>query len=280
MTATAATGQPLPPVTRLRRLRAYRSMARTTLKSLVAYQTSFLFGMFAAAFGALSMLYLWRSVLASGPRHGFDWPHMKAYLLVAFVAGSLVSNYTDYRMANRIRQGDVALDLVRPVDYQWARFAESAGSALYEAGTALVVAAAAGAAFGGIPAPAAGAWGPFVLSMLLVMPLRFGIVYMSGLLVFWTQNYVGVQAGRTALITLFSGALVPLAFLPSWLRTAATCLPFAGMASTPASLYSGSLHGDAALRAVLVQAFWSLGLWWLARLMWRGACRKLTVHGG
>jgi ABC-2 type transport system permease protein len=255
-------------------------MAKTALKSLVAYQTSFLFGMLASAFGTLSMLYLWRSVLSAGPRHGFDWPQMKAYLLVAFVAGSLVSSYTDYRMANRIQAGDVALDLVRPVDYQWARLAESVGFAVYEAGTAVTVAVVAGVVFGGIPLPDPGTAGLFALSALMVLPLRFGIVYASGLLVFWTRNYVGVQAARIALITLFSGALVPLAFLPEWMRVASAYLPFTGMAATPASLYSGTLQGSAATTAVLVQAAWSIGLWWLARLMWSTACRKLTVHGG
>ncbi|MFI8802616.1 ABC transporter permease [Micromonospora chalcea] len=250
------------------------------LKSLLAYQTSFLFGMLASAFGVLSMLYLWRSALAAGPRQGFDWPQMKAYLLVAFVVGSLVSSYTDYRMANRIQQGDVAMDLVRPVDYQWSRLAESVGFAVYEAGTAIVVVLAAAAIFGGMPPPDRDTLPLFILSALLVLPLRFGIVYLSGLLVFWTQNYVGVQAARIALITLFSGALVPLAFLPEWMRVIATYLPFVGMASTPALLYTGSLEGSDATTAVLVQAAWAVVLWWLARLMWSAAARKLTVHGG
>ncbi|MER6590132.1 ABC transporter permease [Micromonospora chalcea] len=277
MTAGAV---PLPADTRSRRIRAYRSMARMALKSLLAYQTSFLFGMLASAFGVLSMLYLWRSALAAGPRQGFDWPQMKAYLLVAFVVGSLVSSYTDYRMANRIQQGDVAMDLVRPVDYQWSRLAESVGFAVYEAGTAIVVVLAAAAIFGGMSPPDRDTVPLFILSALLVLPLRFGIVYLSGLLVFWTQNYVGVQAARIALITLFSGALVPLAFLPEWMRVIATYLPFVGMASTPALLYTGSLEGSDATTAVLVQAAWAVALWWLARLMWSAAARKLTVHGG
>ncbi|MEV1059537.1 MULTISPECIES: ABC transporter permease [Micromonospora] len=277
MTAGAV---PLPADTRSRRIRAYRSMARMALKSLLAYQTSFLFGMLASAFGVLSMLYLWRSALAAGPRQGFDWPQMKAYLLVAFVVGSLVSSYTDYRMANRIQQGDVAMDLVRPVDYQWSRLAESVGFAVYEAGTAIVVVLAAAAIFGGMSPPDRDTLPLFILSALLVLPLRFGIVYLSGLLVFWTQNYVGVQAARIALITLFSGALVPLAFLPEWMRVIATYLPFVGMASTPALLYTGSLEGSDATTAVLVQAAWAVALWWLARLMWSAAARKLTVHGG
>lgn len=280
MTFVTAGAVPLPADTRSRRIRAYRSMARMALKSLLAYQTSFLFGMLASAFGVLSMLYLWRSALAAGPRQGFDWPQMKAYLLVAFVVGSLVSSYTDYRMANRIQQGDVAMDLVRPVDYQWSRLAESVGFAVYEAGTAIVVVLAAAAIFGGMSPPDRDTLPLFILSALLVLPLRFGIVYLSGLLVFWTQNYVGVQAARIALITLFSGALVPLAFLPEWMRVIATYLPFVGMASTPALLYTGSLEGSDATTAVLVQAAWAVVLWWLARLMWSAAARKLTVHGG
>ncbi|MFE2613173.1 ABC transporter permease [Micromonospora chalcea] len=280
MTFVTAGAVPLPADTRSRRIRAYRSMARMALKSLLAYQTSFLFGMLASAFGVLAMLYLWRSALAAGSRQGFDWPQMKAYLLVAFVVGSLVSSYTDYRMANRIQQGDVAMDLVRPVDYQWSRLAESVGFAVYEAGTAIVVVLAAAAIFGGMPPPDRDTLPLFILSALLVLPLRFGIVYLSGLLVFWTQNYVGVQAARIALITLFSGALVPLAFLPEWMRIIATYLPFVGMASTPALLYTGSLDGSDATTAVLVQAAWAVALWWLARLMWSAAARKLTVHGG
>ena len=46
------------------RLRARRSMARTAFRSLFAHQVSFVFGLLATAFAVLSMLYLWRAVLA------------------------------------------------------------------------------------------------------------------------------------------------------------------------------------------------------------------------
>lgn len=261
-------------------MRANRSMARTAFRSLVTHQTSFLFGLLATAFAALSMLYLWRAVLADGPVHGFDWPHMKAYLLITFVAGSLVSSYVDYRMAGRIREGDVAMDLVRPVGYQRARFAEAVGFGVYELGTGVLVAVVAALVFGGVPGPARGDGLAFVAAALLVLPLRFGIVYLSGLLVFWTQNYVGVQAGRIALVTLCSGALVPIVFLPAWTQDVLTYLPFVGMAATPALVYVGHLAGGEAWRAVGVQAFWVAALWALGRALWGAASRKLTVHGG
>jgi viologen exporter family transport system permease protein len=262
-------------------LRVYRALARASLRSVLAYQSSLLFGLLGSAFGMLAMLYLWQAVLADGRTGaGFDWPHMKAYLLVGFVAGSVVSSWTDYRMAFRIMQGDVAMDLVRPVDYQRARFAETVGFACYEAGLALVVVVLSALVFGGVPWPGPAGTALFVLSALLVLPLRFGIVYASGLLIFWTQNYVGIQMARVALVTLFSGALVPFAFFPDWLHAVADVLPFAGMASTPALVFVGSLTGTDAVRAVAVQAAWAAALWWLARLWWNRASRQLTVHGG
>ena len=263
-----------------RETRANVTIARTAFRSLVAYQMSFIFGLLAAAVSALAMLYLWRSVLAAGARGGFTWPDMKAYLLIAFVAGSLVSAYVDYRIAGRIREGDVALDFVRPIGYHRARFVETLGFGAYELFSGVVVAAVVALVFGGIRGVQSGSLVPFLVSAVLVLPLRFGIVYISGLVVFWTRNYVGVQAARIALVTLFSGALVPLALFPDWLHNLANVLPFAGMASTPALIYVGHLTGSAAWTAILVQAAWVIGLWLAGAALWGVASRKVTIHGG
>jgi ABC-2 type transport system permease protein len=272
---------PAPAAARAVPFRAYVGLARAALTSLLAYQGTLLFGLLASVFSAVAMLYLWQAALRDGGApHGFDWPTMKAYLLVAFVAGSLVSSYVDYRLAFRIQRGDIALDLVRPVDYQRARFAEAVGFGGYELVTALVVASAAAALFGGVPVLPGADVLPFLVSALLVLPLRFAFVYISAMAVFWTQNYVGVQAGRIALVTLFSGALVPLAFLPGWLQALAAVLPFQGMAATPALLFTGLLTGRDAWAAVAVQIGWTLALWWGARGLWQAASRQLTVHGG
>jgi ABC-2 type transport system permease protein len=280
-TAVRRAGEEALPPPRPVPARAYLALARAALGSLLAYQATFLFGLLASVFSAVAMLYLWRAVLSGGQApHGFDWPTMKAYLLVAFVAGSLCSSYVDYRLAFRIQRGDVALDLVRPVDYQRARFAEAIGFGGYELGTALVVAVTAGIVFGGVPMPDPSHLLPFVLSALLVLPLRFSFVYISSMAVFWAQNYVGVQAGRVALVTLFSGALVPLQFLPGGLDRVAAALPFQGMAATPALLFTGLLSGREAWTALALQAAWTVALWWGARGLWRAASRQLTVHGG
>lgn len=261
-------------------LRAYRALSATALKSVLAYRFQFFMGMLGSTFLLLTMLYLWRTILANGAQAGFSWPQMKAYLLVAFVANSVVSFYTDWRMAVRIRDGLVAVDLTKPIDYQRARFAEALGFAAFEyaSGTMLVLLAL--LFFGGVPVPHGVHLVLFLVSMLLVMPLKFSIVYATALLCFWTHNYMGINWARLAITNLMSGVIIPLAFFPGWLHSLASVLPFQGMAYTPAILFLDRLSVRGAVVAVLVQLGWTIALWFAAAAAWRAASRRLTVHGG
>jgi ABC-2 type transport system permease protein len=183
-------------------------------------------------------------------------------------------------MAFRIQSGLVALDLIKPVDYQRARFAEALGGVWIEL---LVVAAVGGAtvAFtGGMQAPASPALALFLLSMLLLIPLKFLLVYVSTLACFWTQNFIGVQWARMAIMNLLSGALIPLVYLPHWLATVAQWSPFAGLTSTPALIFIGRVDARQGVVMVAVQLAWVVLLWFGARLVWRAALRRLTVNGG
>jgi ABC-2 type transport system permease protein len=263
--------------------RAYVMHAKLGLQQMLAYRAGFFLGLLGNLFFLLSMFYLWR-VLLKNPRFthalGWDWSQMKAYLLIGFITGILVSTFTDYTMANRIRTGDVALDLARPIDYQKARFSETLGVALFEFCTAVSVCAIVVAVFGGMQPPTLQAGLLFTVSLLLVVPLKFGIVYMSGLVCFWTTNYLGVSWSRQAIVNIMSGALVPIVLFPVWLQGVANVLPFQAIVWTPARIYLGTIHGTEAAMWLAIEAAWGVGLWILARLMWKVAVRKLVIQGG
>lgn len=262
-------------------LRPYAGLAAAAWRSVQAYRATFVLGLLMLVFNLLAMLALWRVLLHQGRSlSGFDWPHMKAYLLIVFVANCLVSTYSDYTMALRIQSGLVALDLTKPIDYQAARFAETLGRVALELLTAAAVTVAALLAFGGLPVPGPAQLLLFVVSLAAVVPLKFLIVYLSGLVCFWTQDYVGVNWARVAVSALMSGTLIPLAFLPGWLRDLAFALPFQGTASAPALLFIGQVTGPRAVGLVAGQLAWTVALWFGTRWAWRSALRQLTVHGG
>jgi ABC-2 type transport system permease protein len=205
---------------------------------------------------------------------------MRAYLLVTFTCGLLLSTFSDWRMAYRITSGMVSLDLVKPIDYQLARLAEVVGSLLMELILAAVVWVAVIAFGGGLAVPPLALLALFLASMVLVVPMKFVVGYLSALACFWTHHYVGVRWAQLAVVGLLSGALIPISFYPGWLATAAAWLPFAGMASTPGLIFIGRVDVAEAARLLLVQAAWAVALWYLARVSFSSALRRLTVHGG
>jgi ABC-2 type transport system permease protein len=261
-------------------MRAYRALARAVALSALTYRTNFLLGLGAVFFQLVAMLSVWKVLLAESAVQGFTWPQMRAYLLVAFAAGTVVSLFSDFRMAWRIRSGLVALDIVKPVDYQRARFAETLGGVWIELAVIAVVGGTVLAVTGGVDLPAGPGLALFVASMLLLVPLKFLIVYVSTLACFWTQNFIGVQWARMAIVNLLSGAMIPLAYLPGWLSTVAEWSPFAGLVSTPALIFIGQVDVRHGLVLLAVQAAWVIALWFGARLIWRSALKQLTVHGG
>jgi ABC-2 type transport system permease protein len=261
-------------------LRPYLSLARMQARAVLAYRLNFALSMFAQMFQLFAMLAIWGVLLSSGTIGGFDWPQMKAYLLIGFVSSIVVSPIADWRMVVRIQDGMVALDLAKPVDYQTARFAEVVGALWTELFAGVVVCAGVVLLAGPVPLPSAGAAVPFALSMLAVVPLKFLIVYLSATACFYTQNYLGVQWARLTIVALFSGALVPLAFLPGWLQAMAAVLPFASLAATPGLIYIGQVDGAQAWRLIAIQYAWVLALWIGTRLIWHRAVRQVTIHGG
>jgi ABC-2 type transport system permease protein len=262
-------------------VRAYVALARTQIRASTTYRLNFALSMFSLMFQLFAMLAIWGVLLGSGTvLEGFDWAQMKAYLLVGFLSGVMVGQWADFGMAFRIHDGDVALDLTKPMVYQNARFATVCGGLGAELLLGLVVCAGVALFTGGIAVPTPAAAALFALSMLIVVPLKFLVVYLAALACFYTQNFLGIHWTRLAVVTLFSGALVPLAFLPDWLRAIAEVLPFAGLASTPGLIYIGQSTGADALRLIVVQAAWAVGLWVLGRVLFNRAVRQVTIHGG
>jgi ABC-2 type transport system permease protein len=263
-------------------MKAYRAHARVALQAVIAYRASFLMSFAGSVFALFALLYLYQSVYSDRASLGsYDFAEMKAYMTIGFVLNAIVGSWIEFRMLSRIQEGEVANDLSKPVDYQGARFFEAIGATVAEFVSALVVAAVVLVIFGG-GAPPAGwtAAGLFAMSMLLVLPLKFAIVYASSLLAFWTGQFAGLWWTRQAVTNLFSGAFVPLVLFPHWLRSVADVLPFKGIVYTPGAIYLGKLHGTGALKELALDAAWVLALWFGCRAAWRVAVKKLTVQGG
>jgi ABC-2 type transport system permease protein len=260
----------------------YLALGSATFQQRLAYRNVFLMDLAGQVMGLLSMYFLWKALYRGTPAMaGFSWEEMQTYLLLSFYANAVITWHSEVMMSHRILDGSVAIDLLKPLDYQTARFVETAATALIEGTSALAVLLLVALIVGIGIAPADPMHGLIaVVSFALGLGIKFGVAYLSGLACFWTTNGWGISWAQMAVIQLFAGTLVPITFFPGWLKTMADWLPFKGIVFTPVSIFMGKIPLSECFPLLLQQAAWAIALWMIGRVSWLWLMRKVTIHGG
>ena len=184
-------------------------------------------------------------------------------------------------VAQTIRTGDVALQLTKPVDFQFYWFSDELGRSFYYVVMRALPTFVLAKLLFGMTLPA-DLWTAmlFSVSITLAICLSAAINIAVFSTVFWTLEGSGIGGFTFIVTTFFSGFLVPIALWPDWLARIAYALPFDGMVHLPFSIYLGKVAGAAAFRAMLKQTIWTLLFIGLGRLLIRRGFRKLVIQGG
>lgn len=181
-------------------------------------------------------------------------------------------------LPERIRTGDIALDLVRPASLQLWALAEDLGRASYLFIVRGFPPMLLGAALFGVVTPAgAGQWLAFLVSFTIGVLVSFAWRYLVALSVCWLVDDRGVNVFSLVLTTLFSGMLLPLGLFPGGLGEVARALPWAAMVQAPTDLYLGKAPIGSTLA---FQCFWAAALLALGALATRAIRHKVVIQGG
>ena len=189
-------------------------------------------------------------------------------------------------LTERIRTGDVAIDLHRPVDLQGWWLADDLGRAVFAFIFRSIPPVLAGVAAFGLDLPAPARFAQFAAAALLAVLVGFALRYAVALCAFWLHDDRGVQAIALVSAMFFSGMILPLVAFPGLLGTVARHLPWAAVIQVPADVFLGKagylgLDGTAGLlTAYGFQAGWALVLLAAGRALTSAARRKLVIHGG
>lgn len=76
----------------------------------------------------------------------------------------------------------------------------------------------------------------FLALMVVAHTIQFFIALWIVLLTFWIEGSSGLEHFKWIVLTLFSGAMIPLEFMPQWLQNISNILPFKYVFSVPISV--------------------------------------------
>ncbi|WP_447004402.1 ABC transporter permease [Saccharothrix isguenensis] len=258
-------------------MRAYARLALAGFRRYSTYRQAMAAGMATnVVFGLLRMAVLVAAV-AQGPIAGYDVAATATYVWLGQGLMAVVVLWGDKELSDRVRSGDVVVDLYRPWHLQMALLAEDFGRAGYAVLVRLAPPIAFGALFFPFRWPESRTLPLFAVSVVLAVAVSFGMRFLLNATTFWLLDNRGVQALYTGFVWLLSGLAVPLAFFPSWAIPVLWSTPFAAMLQAPIDVF---LERGSPWPLLAVQALWAVAALGTGHLVLNRAVRKVVVQGG
>ena len=265
-------------------MRTFWKLTAISMQSQLYYRTSFFLNLLSPVILLFGQYLLWEALYAQqggAAIGGMERQEMFAYILLAFAMSNLLNWAGENRLSREIKTGQVAARCVRPAAFLTQYLAEMVGALLIQGAVNLFVVLVGFMYFGRyMTIPSASALPAFALCLILAVMLRLMMIDVFSLLCFFTTGYLGISWTRAALFDFFSGAMIPVALFPGWLKAIACCTPFPYMLQAPVAVLLGqdTLVGLPAVYGL--QTVWILIFLGLHGLIYGLARRNLTIAGG
>lgn len=267
------------------RFRLYAAVALGGFRRYATYRIATAAGVFTNTVFGLILAYTYVALWDERPGLGgydqaqavtFVWLGQALLTVMALMGGGV-----EGELIERIRTGDIAVDLYRPADLQAWWLASDLGRALFQLLGRGVVPMMIGALVFDLALPAEPLrWLAFLLAVVLGALVSFALRFLVALSAFWLMDGAGSSQVAMLAGTFFSGMLLPLNVFPGALGELARALPWSALLQVPADVFLGRSAGLGLLRTYAFQLGWAAALLTAGRLLQAAATRRVVVQGG
>ena len=265
-------------------MKQFLKLVSLTMQSALFYRAAFFFAMLTPLILLGGQFMLWHSLYANGGGAAigsYTAKDMYAYILISFFVGNLLTWSSENMLSREIRKGTIVSRCLKPVSFLSQSLADMAGYVIPQAFINGTVVAAALLIFPqSFALPDVLSLPIALLSLVLSVLLRMMMVSCFSLLCFFTTSHLGLSWVRSALMEFFSGALIPVALFPAWLKTIAWLTPFPLMVQTPAALLLGQPLPMPVWLSLMLQAFWTVVFYFAHQAMYEKVRRTVSFAGG
>jgi ABC-2 type transport system permease protein len=263
----------------------FNALAKSGFRRYSTYrQATFAAAVTNTVFGFLHVYVLLAAAAgsASGAPGGYRPEQLVTYIWIGqgLLGVVMLWGYTD--LSDRIRTGDIATDLLRPVHPVAQFLAVDIGRATHAMLTRFVPPVLIGhLAFDG---HRPGRWWTvpaFLLSVVLAVVACFACRYLVNAVSYWWLDNRGVSFAWVMVGGVGSGLYFPLRFLPDWLLvTLWVGTPLPGLIQTPIDVLVERASPGWTAAMVAGQAGWAVALLATCHLVQRRAEHRMVVQGG
>ena len=268
----------------MNRFKKYFALTRAGIIECVNYRMALVVMVFGNLLYLTLIYFVWKAIFASSGSdvvNGMTFETTMIYLVLATALFNFMEMYIVWEMGRDIQSGKIALNLLKPMKYKDYLFWSVSGSFVvnfvftFIPTFLIVMLVTKGTIAIGINLIY------FVIAVVLAVIINYEIDFIIGTVCLYTESIWGINVMKQAVVTLLSGATIPLAFFPEKLRTVIEYLPFRAIYDTPLTILL-SRNPDAGMVAqkLLVSLLWAVVMSLISHLFWRISIRQVTVNGG
>ena len=266
----------------------YLQFVRLAFLKFLAYRLRYYTGVVSYTIFVAGNYFLFTALYASRPEGadaaqigGLTLAQMITYVIVSWIGRSFYFNNIDRTLSHQVVQGEIAVQLIKPLHVQTVMMSEAMGEAAFRFLMFTLPITVVVVPLFGLQTPADTAiYGWTLLSFGLALLVNSQINFLVGCLAFHLQNIYGVIRAKMVMMEFLTGVLIPFTFFPDWVQTVVSWLPFQTISYIPVTIFLGLRTGPDLYAALLLQAGWAVGLFACARWLWNRSVRHVTLQGG
>ncbi|CDN42201.1 MULTISPECIES: ABC-2 family transporter protein [Paenibacillus] len=261
---------------------AYLDLIRIRFLMMLAYRVNYYSGIIIYAINIGAYYFLWGAIYgAQETLGGFTVSQMTTYVAVSWMARAFYFNNLDREIGNEIRDGSVAIQMIRPYNYLVVKMMQGFGEGIFRFLLFMIPGMALACLLFPVKLPSdPGIWAVYLVMLFFSFLINSQINILTGLAAFFVESSEGMMRLKRVAVDLFSGVIVPISFFPGWLEGAMRWLPFQAITYLPSSVFTGRTPAGEIGGVLGLQLLWFLILLLPIALVWRSARTRLFVQGG
>jgi ABC-2 type transport system permease protein len=251
-----------------------------------------------------AVLFQYRAAALAGVCTQIFWGLIKVMILQAFFAATNVSQpmtleqamtfvwlgqvilhllpwNVDKEIEAQIKNGDVAYELIRPLDLYWIWFQRALAMRIVPTFLRAIPLVIIAGLFFNLGSPVSSdAFFGFLASIFFAAFLSASITTLVIISIFWTISGDGVVRLLAGVVIFLSGMLVPLPLFPEWMQPLLNMQPFRGVIDIPARIYTGIISTHEITYYLGFQLLWTAVFIVWGRYAICRAIKRFVIQGG
>lgn len=224
---------------------------------------------------------LWTALYSKGITSAASGDQIRTIFSIIFsnIVFSVMECNTVSLINDKIRSGEIAMDLMKPMNFMAYTFSIYIGENIANFVFRTIPLAVIAVVFWRTFIVDFHFIGLFLISLILSFILNFIYSFIIGLIAFWLMVTWPLNMLLNSIYKFFSGVWIPTFLLPFGLNLVSSVLPFKYIYSCPMNVILATDFKTAAMQ-LLYQLLWCVSLYVLSLIIWTCGRKKLVIQGG